>query len=368
MNHRLLDFDLQPNFRLLVRSNNTDVNTMKYSFRNDYSEGCHPSILEAISKANLEQAEPYGTDSHSDEARALIRGHLGQAETPIFFVTGGTQANLIIHACALRSHEAVIAPASGHIETNEAGSIEATGHKVITTDAVDGKLTAESLQNVLDSHNHFPHVTRPRMVYISNATEIGTVYNKDEITALSKVCRANELYLMVDGARLGAALASDYSNLTLADLTELTDIFWIGGTKCGALFGEAIVIPNKALAEDFEIHVKQRGALLAKGSALGIQFKQLFSDNLYFNLANHANRLAKKMADGIKAAGFEMAAECEANMLMAILPNGVINYLGESFDFYIWQKIDDERSQVRLLTSWATDEIQVDRFIEKLKP
>lgn len=340
---------------------------MKYSFKNDYSEGCHPSILDAMAKTNLVQSDPYGTDTHSNEARALIRGHLRQIDTPIFFVTGGTQANLIIHACALRSHEAVIAPTSGHIETNEAGAIEATGHKVITADTVNGKLTASSLQRVLDTHNHFPHVTRPRMVYISNATEIGTVYNRAELTTLSEICRANRLYLMVDGARLGTALASDDSDLTLADLAELTDIFWIGGTKGGALFGEAIVIPNKALAEDFELHLKQRGALLAKGSALGIQFKQLFTDDLYFVLAGYANRLALKMANGIKAAGFAMAAECQANMLMAILPNNVIDHLQTSFEFYVWQKIDDDHSQVRLVTSWATDEAQVDRFIEELR-
>lgn len=339
---------------------------MKYSFRNDYSEGCHPSILEAMAEANLEQSDPYGTDTHSNEARELIRGHLGQKDTPIFFVTGGTQANLIIHSCALRSHEAVIAPSSGHIETNEAGAIEATGNKIITVDAVNGKLTASDLQNILDTHNHFPHVTRPRMVYISNATEIGTVYNKAELVALSDICRANKLYLMVDGARLGTALASDHSDLTLADIAQYADIFWIGGTKCGALFGEAIVIPNKALAEDFELYLKQRGALLAKGGALGIQFKQLFTDGLYFELAQHANRLANKMADGIKAAGYEMAAECEANMLMAILPNNVINHLQETFDFYVWQKIDDDLSQVRLVTSWATDEAQVDKFIEDI--
>lgn len=340
---------------------------MKYSFKNDYSEGCHPSILEALAKTNLEQFEPYGTDAHSNEARDLIRIHLEQVDTPIFFVTGGTQANLIIHSCILRSHEAVIAPSSGHIETNESGAIEATGHKVITAEAVNGKLTASNLQHVVDTHNHFPHVTRPRMVYISNATEIGTVYNRAELIALSAICRANKLYLMVDGARLGTALASDASDLTLADLAELTDIFWIGGTKCGALFGEAIVIPNKALAEDFEILLKQRGALLAKGSALGIQFKQLFTDNLYFDLARHTNRLALKMADGIKAAGHDMAAECQANMLMAVLPNSAIDHLHKSFDFYVWQKIDDDHSQVRLVTSWATDESQVDRFVEELR-
>lgn len=352
--------------RLQLCLHKTSVSSMKYSFKNDYSEGCHPSILDALAKRNLEQSDPYGTDIHSNSARDLIRHHLGHSDTPIFFVTGGTQANLVVHACALRSHEAVIAPSLGHIQTNEAGAIEATGHKIITAEAVNGKLTARNLQHVLDTHTLFPHVARPRMVYISNATEIGTVYNKAELTALAEICRANQMYLMVDGARLGSALVSDDSNFTLADLTALTDIFWIGGTKCGALFGEAIVIPNKTLAEDFELHLKQRGALLAKGAALGIQFKQLFTDDLYFDLARHANRLAKKMADGIKSAGFEMAAECQANMLMAILPNHVIEHLSESFDFYVWQKIDEDHSQIRLVTSWATDESQVDRFIEEL--
>lgn len=312
------------------------------------------------------QTDPYGTDDYCHQARQLIRAQMATTDTPIFFVSGGTLANLIVHACALKSHEAVIAPLSGHIQTNEAGAIEATGHKVITADVVDGKLTAENLQKVIDTHNHFPHVTRPRLVYISNATEIGTVYRKDEVIALSKICRANKLLFMIDGARMGAAIASDASDLTLKDVAEHADIFWIGGTKAGALFGEAIVIPNNSLAEDFEIHLKQRGALLAKGRALGIQFQELFTDNLYFDLAKRGNDLAKIMADGIIDAGFGMAADCEANMLMPILPNHVIDRLEEEFDFYRWKVIDQDHTQLRLVTSWATEEVQVARFVELL--
>lgn len=338
----------------------------KYIFRDDYSEGCHPNILKALTETNMVQTTPYGTDVYSTEARELIRAEMETTDTDIFFVSGGTLANLIIHACALKSHEAVIAPLSGHIQTNEAGAIEATGHKVITADVENGKLTAENLQKVIDTHNHFPHVTRPRLVYISNATEIGTVYKRDEVAALSKICKANKLLFMIDGARMGAAIASDHSDLTLKDVASYADIFWIGGTKAGALFGEAIVIPNKSLAEDFQIHLKQRGALLAKGRALGHQFRELFTEGLYFDLAKRGNQMATKMATGIKAAGFEMAAECEANMLMAILPNEVITHLETEFDFYRWKVIDNKHTQLRLVTSWATDETKVDRFIEML--
>jgi threonine aldolase len=340
---------------------------MKYTFRNDYSEGCHPNILKALTQTNMVQSEPYGNDAYSIGARELIRAKMGTQDTAIFFVSGGTLVNLILHSVALRSHEAVIAPQSGHILTNEAGAVEATGHKIVSADVVDGKLTAQNLQKAIDAHQHYPHITLPRLVYISNATEVGTVYSKAEIVALSAICRANNLYFMVDGARMGAAISSDASDLTLADLAEYVDIFWIGGTKAGALFGEAIVIPNKDLAKDFEVHLKQRGALLAKGRALGIQFQELFTDNLFFKLAKRGNDLALKIADNILAAGFEMAAPCEANMLMPILPNTLIDSLEEQFDFYRWKKIDDDHTQLRLVTSWATDEAQVDRFIGILK-
>jgi threonine aldolase len=332
----------------------------KYCFLDDYSEGCHPRILDALSRTNLEQQTAYGNDDYSEQARALIREHLGKDDTPVYFLAGGTLTNLVIIASALRPHEAVIAAHTGHIALHETGAIEATGHKIITVPSEDGKLTAADIETALANNALYPHMAKPRLVYISNTTELGTVYKKSELQALSETCRANHLLLMLDGARLGAALTADANDVALKEIAELVDIFWIGGTKSGALLGEAIVIPNEQLAHDFEFHVKQRGALLAKGRVLGIQFLELFTDGLYFELAKHANAMARKLSDAILAAGHALAAPTESNQVFAILPNQKIGQLNERFEFYVWEKAGDHHSVVRLVTSWATVECQVD--------
>ena len=297
------------------------------SFLDDYSEGCHPAILQTLSQTNLVTQVAYGDDEYSEQARQLIREHVGQPDMPVFFVAGGTLANIIIIASALKPHEAVISAETGHAVVRETGAIEATGHKMITVPSTDGKLTPEGVETALASNAHFPHMAKPRMVYISNATEAGTVYSKQEIRALSKLCRDRDLLLLLDGARLGAALTADGVDLTLSDVAELTDIFWIGGTKAGALFGEAIVIPNRDLARDFPFHIKQRGALLAKGRLLGIQFVELFQNDLFFQSARHANQMARKLSESISAAGYEFAATTESNQLFTILPDSVIDKL-----------------------------------------
>lgn len=337
-----------------------------YSFLDDYSEGCHPNILQAMAETNLVQQTAYGNDEYSAHAKALIRAHLGTTDIPVYFISGGTLANLIIIASALRAHESVIAVESGHIELRETGAIEATGHKILTTPPVDGKLTVEALQAVLTANAHFPHTTRPRMVYISNATETGTVYSKAELTALSEVCRANNLLLMVDGARLVTALTAKTSDLTLKDIAELSDVFWIGGTKVGALLGEAVVIPNRELAVDFDFHIKQRGALLAKGRVLGLQFAELFKDDLLFKLADKTNQFAQRLSNAITDNGYGLASPTESNQVFPILPNALIERLQTHFSFYIWEALDDQQSVVRLVTSWATDESQVDAFIKEI--
>lgn len=335
----------------------------QYSFSDDYSEGCHPSIIEALGKTNYVQQTAYGDDEYSLSAKSLIKAQLDNEQSKVFFVSGGTLANIIISASCLRAHEAIIAPESGHIVVRETGAIEATGHKIITVPAVDGKLTPISIQKALDDNGQFPHMARPKMVYISNATEIGTLYTKSELTALSDICKINNLYLLVDGARLGAALSAQKNDLSLADIAKLTDIFWIGGTKAGALLGEAIVINNPALQADFAFHIKQRGALLAKGRLLGIQFYELFKDGLFFEATKQANVLADKLAKAISAAGFSLSAETETNQIFPVLPNHLIEQLQSEFKFYIWEKIDDEHSTLRLVTSWASDENQVEKFI-----
>ena len=338
----------------------------KYSFLDDYSEGCHPQILEALASTNLQQQTAYGNDDFSEQARTAIRGHMNDQDLPVHFVAGGTLANLTIIASALRPHEAVIAASTGHIVVRETGAIEATGHKILTVPSVDGKLTTADIEATVSSNAHFPHMAKPRLVYISNTTETGTVYTKAELEAMSDMCKANKLLLLLDGARLGAALSSRLGDTSLRDIAELTDIFWIGGTKTGALFGEAIVIPNRALAEDFLFHVKQRGALLAKGRLLGIQFKELFSNDLFFKLADRANTLARKLSQGLTDAGYSLDAPTESNQIFPVLPDNVITTLQNNFDFYIWRKVDAQNSVVRMVTSWATEESQVDRFISDL--
>lgn len=341
-------------------------NKMRYALRDDYSEGCHGSILKAFNDVNMVQSVPYGDDEFSENARALIRQAAGQPDMAVYFVSSGTLTNLTMHAVTLRAHEAVIAAHSGHIKAAEAGAIEAVGTEILFAQSHDGKLSVETIQELLDRHIDFPHVRRPRAVYISQATEYGTLYRRDELTSLSEFCRKNGLYLMIDGARLCGALASNAVDLTLADYANLSDIFWIGGTKNGAMFGEALVVPNAELADDIQIYIKQRGALLAKGRMLGLQFQCLFTDDLYMKLASHANQMASKLAAGIEAAGYQLKATPGANMLFAIFPKTLIDKLHEEFDFYIWEPMDEEHSVVRLVTSWATDEHQIDRFIASL--
>ena len=339
-----------------------------YSFLDDYSEGCHPEILHLLGTSNMTQQTAYGNDAYTIEARRLIAERCGHVDVPVHFVGGGTLANLIICAAVLRPHEAIISPASGHIAMRETGAIEATGHKIISVPPVDGKLTPQAVEDAVAGNSQGPHMAKPRMVYISNATEFGTVYSHDELKALRKTCDVHHLLLLIDGARLGAALGSDHAGgATLADVTALADIFWIGGTKAGTLFGEAIVIPNSSLADDFDYHIKQRGALLAKGRSLGVQFQALFSDGLFERSADHANVAAQTLAAGVVSAGFELAAETESNQVFALLPNPAIESLQQSFSFYVWEPRTDDQSVIRLVTSWATDTAQVARFVESIK-
>lgn len=340
----------------------------KYSFLDDYSEGCHPIILDALAGTNMVQQTAYGEDEYSHQARLLLRNHFGDANPAIHFVAGGTLANIISISSCLRPHEAVIAANTGHIVARETGAIEATGHKIITVPSNNGKLTPEDIQAAVENNGHFPHMAKPRLVYISNASELGTLYVKAELKALSDTCRGAGLLLFLDGARLGAALSAHKNDLTLKDIVKLTDIFWIGGTKAGALFGEAIVIGNEALSADFSFHIKQRGALLAKGRLLGIQFLELFKNSLFFDLTKHANEMAQKLSAGIVDAGYRLSAKTETNQIFTILPNSVIEQLKKYFDFYVWEKFDAEHSVIRLVTSWATDRKQVDEFLRRVTP
>lgn len=333
-----------------------------YSFKNDYSEGAHPKILEALALASREQSDTYGYDRHSLHAAELIRQQIGREEVDVHFLVGGTQTNLTAISAFLRPHEAAVAAVTGHINVHETGAIEATGHKVVTAASSDGKLTPELVKGVLEMHPD-EHMVKPKLVYISDSTEVGTIYTKSELAALSVCCRENELYLYLDGARLGSALTASGNQITMKDLGELTDAFYIGGTKNGAFCGEALVICNPALKVDFRYLLKQKGAMLAKGMVLGVQFEELFQNNLYFELAAHANKLAERMKQAISEAGFEFLALSPTNQLFPIFPDELVKKLRQNYDFEVWQKLDGAVTAIRLVTSWATPEAAVEDFI-----
>lgn len=337
-----------------------------YSFKNDYSEGAHPRILSALLESNMEQVEGYGEDQYTRKAVELLKQRIRRDDIDIHLFPGGTQTNLTAISAFLRPHEAAIAANTGHIIVHETGAIEATGHKIISVEVRDGKLNPDHIKLALDAHTD-EHMVKPKLVYISNPTEIGSIYTKNELELLSKFCRENKLFLYVDGARLGSALSSDKNDMELSDLGRLVDAFYIGGTKNGALMGEALVICKDSLKEDFRYHIKQKGALLAKGRVIGVQFLELFKDNLYFDLAKHANDLASLITNEITKIGYSFLTQSPSNQIFPILPNNLIEKLQEKYSFYVWEKVDENNSAIRLVTSWATKKEYVWSFIEDLK-
>ena len=338
---------------------------MKYSFKNDYSEMAHPGVLEALSTVGTKQFEGYGLDEHSVAAAGLIREIIAAPNADVHFISGGTHVNLVVISSALRPHEAVIAPESGHIFVHETGAIEATGHKICTRKGQDGKLRVSDIESVLAEHPGDEHMVKPRLVYISMSSECGTVYTKSELTAVSDYCRKNSLYLYLDGARLGAAINSPACDLSYSDIANLVDVFFIGGTKNGALFGESIVICNDDLKQDFRYILKQRGGLLAKTAAIGLQFKVLFTGGLYDQLAKHSNDMAKKLSDGIKSLGYDFLYPAQTNLIIPVFPADVADKLHNLYGFYNWVELGD-KTAIRLLTSWSTPESKIDEFLADL--
>lgn len=334
-----------------------------YSFKNDYSEWCHPSILEKLLATNNEQLPWYGEDVYCEEAKKVMKHHFQTEDVDIYFVSWWTQANAIVIASMLKPFESVISAHTWHINVHEAWAIEATWHKVESVYTEDWKLTSDHIAWVLawfEDH----HMVRPRMVYISNATEVGTVYTKDELVSLYTYCQNHNLYLFLDWARLWSALCG--SDLSLSDIVQYTDVFYIWWTKNWALLWEAICITHNDLKADFLFYIKQRWWLLAKWRLLGIQFLTLFESTLFFDLAEHANKMALKLSEWIGVHWYTFLAPSTSNQIFPVLPHAVIRSLHESFSFYIWKKIDEDTSAIRLVTSRATDEIQVDAFLKKL--
>lgn len=336
-----------------------------YSFRNDYSEGAHPRILELLMKSNLEQNVGYGEDEHSNKAKEYIKKSIKKEDADIHFIPGGTQTNLLVISSFLRPHQCVITADTGHINVHETGAIEATGHKVVAMACSDGKLTPDIIQKALDIHTD-EHMVQPKLVYISNSTETGTIYSKKELSQIHDICRKNDLILFMDGARLASALTCRTNDLNISDIPDLVDAFYIGGTKNGALLGEALVICREELKKDFRFLMKQRGAMMAKGFVAGIQFEALFQDNLYFKLGSHANSMAERIAEGIKEGGYSFFTEPCTNQLFPILPNDLLEELSKNFVFSLPEKVDEDHSVIRIVTSWATTRESVDRLCESL--
>ena len=337
-------------------------------FESDYLEGALPEVMQALNDTNFAQTPGYGEDEYCDEARALIREKCAAPDAEVHFLVGGTQANMIVITAALRPHQAAIAAVTGHIAVHESGSIEAAGHKVVTLPSEDGKLTAAQIRDCVDAHwadaTH-EHMPQPALVYISQPTENGTVYSLAELEAISAVCREKGLILFVDGARLGTALVS--SDVTLADLARLTDVFYIGGTKLGALFGEALVFTNKAIARDFRYIMKQRGGMLAKGRLLGVQFGALMKDGLYERTAKREVDLAMRLREAFEAKGWPLYYDSPTNQQFPIVPDSDLAKLAEKYTFSHWARVDDTHCAVRFCTSWATKESDVDKLIADIE-
>ena len=335
---------------------------MRY-FHNDYHAMCHEAVLNKINAISQERFDGYGVDPCCGRAADMIRRLCGDPNAQVHFLVGGTQTNLTVIAAALRPHQAVLGADTAHIQVHETGAIEATGHKVIALPSPDGKLTAAQVEREVASHRRSgdaEHMAQPKIVYISNSTEVGTAYTKTELEELSAVCRKYGLYLFMDGARLSYALTAAGCDVTLKDLARLCDVFYLGGTKCGAMFGEAVVITNPAIAEDFRYLIKQRGGMLAKGWLLGAQFEALLEDGLYFTLAERANALADRIRDALRRTGCSLLAEGSTNQVFPILPDGWLAELSKEFTFAEMGRVDETCRTVRFCTSWASREEDVD--------
>jgi len=339
-------------------------------FNCDYNEGCHPLILEALAETNMEQTAGYGEDPHCKHAAELIRAACNCENADVHFLVGGTQVNMVMIAAALRPHQSPICADSGHINVHETGAVEASGHKVISVPGVDGKISAEQVLQVWRDHfesGNDEHMAQPKMVYISQPTEFGTLYSKKELEDLRAVCDEKSFYLYADGARLGYALAAKENDVTLPDMARLCDAFYIGGTKVGALFGEALVIVNDELKKDFRYIEKQRGAMLAKGRILGIQFETLFTDGLYEKISKRAVDQAMKIRAACAEKGWSFIMDSPTNQQFPIVPVSALKKLSEKYVYSPWVKLSDQEHAVRFCTSWATTEENVDSLIEDIR-
>lgn len=342
---------------------------MQY-FHNDYNEICHSAVIAKMQENMGKQMGGYGEDTSCQRAADLIRDICEDQKLDVHFLVGGTQANLTVIASALRPHQAAIGANTAHINVHETGAIEATGHKVIALPSVDGKISAEQVNETMNAHYADAareHTPQPKLVYISNPTELGTIYSLAELEALSAACKTHNLYLYMDGARLGYGLAAHGNDVTFADIARLTDVFYIGGTKVGAMFGEAVVISNSAIAEDFRYIMKQHGGMLAKGWLLGLQYEALMENDLYLQIATHADNMADRIRAALAECHYPLFVEGVTNQIFPIIPDSVLDKLQENFTFTEQVRVDDTHRAVRFCTSWATTEAAVNALCDELK-
>lgn len=339
-------------------------------FHNDYNEMCHPEVLEKFNAAAGEMVAGYGRDHWCELAAELIRKTCNNEDLSIHFLVGGTQTNLTVIDACLRPHQGVISAQTGHIHVHETGAIEACGHKILALPAKDGKLTAHQVEQVMLAHlndSDAEHTVQPKMVYISNPTELGTIYHKEELLALRNTCQKYGLYLFLDGARLGYGLTASDNDLTLEDLAALTDVFYIGGTKCGAMFGEAVVFSNPVIAEDFRYLIKQHGGMLAKGWLLGLQFAVLMENNLYLDICKHANEQADAIRRAVTESGYTLLAETTTNQVFPILPDALLDEIKSQVTFTEQGRVSENTRAVRFCTSWATKDENVEVLCELIR-
>lgn len=338
-------------------------------FNSDYTEGAHPRILERLMETNLEQTTGYGEDAYCEAAREAIRKVCDAPEADVHFLVGGTQANFTVISSALKPYQGVLCADTGHINVHETGAVEACGHKVLALPGKDGKITAEQIRNAHDLHwsdESHEHIAQPKMVYISHPTELGTLYTKGELEEIGRVCLECGLYLFLDGARLGYGLMAPGTDVTIADIAKICDVFYIGGTKVGALFGEAVVIMNPQLKPDFRYCIKQKGGMLAKGRLLGIQFLELFRDGLYFEIAKHAIDMAMILKEGLKEKGYSFFMDSVTNQQFIMIEDEKLEKIREKYGVTYQQRYDETHSVIRLCTSWATTEENVRSLLADL--
>lgn len=336
-------------------------------FRSDYSQGAHPKVMEALMKTNLEHTDGYGLDPHCEHACEMIKELIGLSDCEVHMMIGGTPCNITVIAASLKPYESVVALRTGHAYFHETGGVEATGHRIVAMDGINGKMTPELIDRAWEEYED-EHTPLPRLVYISQPTEIGSVYSRAEITALSEKCRERNMLFYVDGARLGTALTSRGNDLGIDELARLCDAFYIGGTKNGALFGEALVIRNKKMNDHFRFMIKRQSGLLAKGRLIGVQFEALLEhgkDSIFFEIAAHENRMAEKLRAGLEALNVGFFSDSQTNQSFPVFPTEVVKELEKDFFFYEWAPEKDGMTPIRLVTGWGTTESEVEAFVKR---